>query len=56
MPKVTVDEGNLVNVPVKVLTDGKQLGALQLDLRYDTAYLEFKKVENTEKMMKWTSY
>ena len=56
MPKVSVDEGNLVNVPVKVLTDGKQLGALQLDLRYDTAYLEFKKVENTEKMMKWTSY
>jgi hypothetical protein len=56
MPKVTVDEGNLVNVPVKVLTNGKQLGALQLDLRYDTAYLEFKKVENTEKMMKWTSY
>jgi hypothetical protein len=56
MPKVTVDEGNLVNVPVKVLTNGKNLGALQLDLRYDTAYLEFKKVENTEKMMKWTSY
>lgn len=56
MPKVSVDEGNLVNVPVKVLTNGKQLGALQLDLRYDTAYLEFKKVENTEKMMKWTSY
>jgi hypothetical protein len=56
MPKVTVDEGNLVNVPVKVLTNGKNLGALQLDLRYDTAYLEFKKVENTEKIMKWTSY
>ena len=56
MPKVTVDEGNLVNVPVKVLTDGKNLGALQLDLRYDTTYLEFKKVENTEKIMKWTSY
>jgi hypothetical protein len=56
MPKVTVDEGNLVNVPVKVLTDGKNLGALQLDLRYDTAYLDFKKVENTEKIMKWTSY
>ena len=56
MPKVTVDEGNLVNVPIKVLTDGKNLGALQLDLRYDTAYLEFKKVENTEKIMKWTSY
>ena len=56
MPKVSVDEGNLVNIPVKVLTNGKSLGALQLDLKYDTAYLEFKNVENTEKMMKWTTY
>jgi hypothetical protein len=56
MPKVTVEEGNLVNVPVKVLTNGKSLGALQLDLKYDTAYLEFKAVQNTEKMMKWTSF
>jgi hypothetical protein len=56
MPKVTVDAGNLVNVPVKVLTNGKSLGALQLDLKYDTAYLEFKNVEVTDKMMKWTSY
>jgi len=56
MPKVKVEDGNLVNVPVKVLTKGKDLGALQLDLKYDTAYLEFKNVEVTEKVMKWTSY
>jgi hypothetical protein len=56
MPKVKVEDGNLVNVPVKVLTNGKNLGALQLDLKYDTAYLEFKNVEVTEKIMKWTSY
>mgnify|MGYP003340933596 CR=1 FL=1 len=56
MPKVTVDQGNLVNVPVKVLTNGKQLGAFQLELKYDTALLEFKKVELTEKMMNWTSF
>ena len=56
MPKVSVEEGNLVNIPVKVLTDGKSLGALQLDLKYDTALLEFKKVENSEKAMKWISY
>jgi hypothetical protein len=56
MPKITVESGNLVNVPVKVLTNGKSLGALQLDLKYDTAYLEFKNVEVTEKIMKWTSY
>ena len=56
MPKVKVEDGNLVNVPVKVITNGKDLGALQLDLKYDTAYLEFKNVEVTEKVMKWTSY
>lgn len=56
MPKVTVDEGNLVNVPVKVLTNGKKIGAVQVDMKYDTALLEFKKIENTEKVMKWTTY
>jgi hypothetical protein len=56
MPKVSVDQGNLVNIPVKVLTDGKQLGAFQLELKYDTALLEFKKIELTEKMMGWTSF
>ena len=56
MPKVKVDEGNLVNVPVKMITNGKQLGALQLELKYDTALLEFKKIGLSEKMMNWTSY
>lgn len=56
MPKVTVDEGNLVSIPVKVLTDGKKLGAFQLELKYDTDLLQFKKIDLTEKMMYWTSY
>ena len=56
MPKVTVDEGNLVNVPVKVITNGKKLGAFQLELKYDTDLLEFKKIDLTEKMMGWTSF
>jgi hypothetical protein len=56
MPKVTVDEGNLVNVPVKVITNGKKLGAFQLELKYDTTLLEFKKIDLTEKMMNWTSF
>lgn len=56
MPKVKVDEGNLVNIPVKVLTGGKSLGAFQLELKYDTALLEFRQVENTEKAMKWLSF
>jgi hypothetical protein len=56
MPKIKVDDGNLVNVPVKMLTNGKQLGALQLELKYDTALLEFKKIDLSEKMMNWASY
>ena len=56
MSTVNVDEGNLVNVPVKVLTSGKSLGAVQLELKYDTALLEFKKIDLTEKMLNWTSY
>ena len=56
MPKVKVDEGNLINVPVKVITGQKVLGALQLDLKYDTAVLVLKGIQNTEKMMKWTTY
>ena len=43
-------------MPVKVITNGKQLGAFQLELKYDTALLEFKKIELTEKMMNWTSF
>lgn len=56
MPKVKVDQGNLVEIPVKVLTGGINLGSLQLDLKYDTFLLEFKSVKNTEKMYKWTTY
>jgi 5-hydroxyisourate hydrolase-like protein (transthyretin family) len=56
MPKVKVDEGNLVNIPVKVLTNGVKLGAFQLELKYDTALLTFAKIELTEKMMNWMSY
>ena len=56
MPKITVDQGNLVNIPVKVLTNNKQLGAFQLELKYDTALLEFKRIDLTEKMMNWTSF
>ena len=56
MPKITVDEGNLVNIPVKVITNDKKLGAFQLELKYDTDLLEFKKIELTEKMMNWVSF
>ena len=51
-----VDAGNLVNIPVKVVTGGKSLSALQLDVKYDSDLLEFKNVTNSEKVMNWLSY
>ena len=56
MPKINVEAGNLINIPVKVLTNEKQLSALQLFLKYDTDLLEFKKVYNSEKTMQWMSF
>ena len=56
MPKIKVDEGNLVNVPVSVTTNGKSLGSLQIDLRYDTTFLEFKQIQSSDKIQKWTTY
>ena len=51
-----VDAGNLVNVPVKVISPNHDLGALQLDVKYDSDLLEFKNVINSEKVMNWMSY
>lgn len=53
---LTVDAGNLVNVPVKVISPTHDLSALQLDVKYDSDLLEFKNVINSEKVMNWMSY
>ncbi len=56
VPNLTVDEGNLVKLPVKVFTGGNKVGALQLGLRFDGDLLEFKQVLNSEKSMNWMSF
>jgi hypothetical protein len=56
LPKIEVSEGNLVNVPMKVLTDGGQVGSIQLALAYDNSLLEFKGVKTEEKFMNWMSF
>ena len=57
VPKLSVEEGNLVNIPVKVLTNGSdQVGALQLALKYDESLLEFRGVDGTEKSQKWMAF
>jgi hypothetical protein len=56
VPSLSVNEGNLVEIPVKVITGDKQIGSLQLALLYDDNILEFKEVQNTAKAMNWLSF
>ena len=56
VPRLTVQEGNAVNLPVKVLTNGEQLNALQFGLKYDNSVLEFKGVFATSAASKWITY
>jgi len=55
MPTLSVAEGNLVNVPVKVLT-GVDLSSLQLALNYDQSLLEFKSLQTTEAVASWQTF
>jgi hypothetical protein len=56
MPTLNVEEGNLVNIPVKVLTGVFSLGSVQLALKYDMNLLEFKGIVANEKTGKWLSF
>ena len=56
LPVLKVDDGNLVNIPVKLKTGGIQVGALQLMIKYDTSLLEFKSIKNESKASLWLSY
>lgn len=56
VPSLSVNEGNLVQLPVKVYTNGKQVGAVQLALQYDSELLEFRELYNTGKAMSWLTF
>jgi hypothetical protein len=56
LPTLNVEEGNLVNIPVKALIGNQSLGAFQLALKYDKTLLEFKGVQTKEKVGKWLSF
>ena len=56
LPMLKVDDGNLVNIPVRLKTGGINVGALQLMIKYDTSLLEFKSVKNELKSSLWLSY
>jgi len=56
LPELLVNEGNLVEVPVKVITGANKLGALQLALKFDSDLLDFRRLTNGEKSMNWMSF
>lgn len=56
MPNLTVSEGNIVNVPVKVFTHGNKLSSLQLAVKYDQDVLEFKNIIIDRKIGDWLSF
>jgi len=56
VPSLSVEEGNLVKLPVKVFTNGQKIGALQLGLIYDPELLDFIELTNSEKSMNWMSF
>jgi hypothetical protein len=56
VPSLSVEEGNLVKLPVKVFTSGQQIGALQLGLIYDPELLEFIELTNSQKSMEWMTF
>ena len=55
LPSLSVSEGSLVNVPVKVFTP-VQLSALQLALKYDPTLLEFRALQATEEVASWVTF
>jgi hypothetical protein len=56
VPHLSVQEGNLVNIPVKVLTNGIDLSSLQFGLKYNDTILSFKGVYSSSAAMKWLTY
>jgi len=55
-PKLGVDAEDVVSIPVKVKTNGIELGSLQLSMKYDSTLLTFKGVKNESKTSYWISF
>ena len=55
VPSISVKEGNLVQLPITVKTNGKDISSLQLALLYDSTLLSFKDLVNSDKSLNWLS-
>ena len=56
VPYLSVQAGNLVDIPVTVFTNGVELSSLQFGFDYDETVLEFKNLYSTSAAMKWLTY
>jgi len=56
VPNISVQAGNLVELPVTVKTNGVELSSLQFGFRYDDTLLQFKGVVSSAGAMKWLTY
>jgi hypothetical protein len=56
VPNLSVSEGNLVKLPVKVFTNGNKIGSLQFALKYDETLVQFREITNSEKTASWLSF
>jgi len=56
VPHISVQAGNLVELPVKVNTNGIELSSLQFGLKYNDTLLQFKGVISSAASMKWLTY
>ena len=56
VPHISVQAGNLVELPVKVNTNGIELSSLQFGLKYNDTLLQFKGVVSSAASMKWLTY
>jgi hypothetical protein len=55
-PKLGVDAGDELNIPVKIKSNGISIGSLQVCLKFDSTLLEFSGVENQLKTSQWISF
>ena len=56
VPNISVQAGNLVELPVSVITNGIELSSLQFGLKYNDTLLQFKGITSSAEAMKWISY
>jgi hypothetical protein len=55
VPSLSVQAGNLVELPVKIKTP-VPLGALQIAFKYDPDLLEYKSIQSAESVAEWMSF